>query len=291
MPAKKSFYCLIDGSDKTRNSSGFKMLKAACKKRNIPFEVLTAPEGAYSLKEVPVLGEGGIYRHTAGNKRLSQYGYALLQKNPQLKTWYIPKKVVASGTAWQSVMDGEKENLPMIPTLYGLTKESSQATLDLIDDYLGGFPVVIKKTGASHGAGVLLAESAPALKAMAGFIIDNKSNEYVLRQYLTNARNFRLIVLEDEVLASTEYKMPANDFRTNATSDPEVLVINPGAEIKKIAINATRNTGVVFGGVDILIDESGKPYIAEVNTPCNFSRSQKYTGEDIAGKLVEYFAV
>ncbi|MDR0608450.1 MAG: hypothetical protein LBG52_09250 [Candidatus Peribacteria bacterium] len=41
--------------------------------------------------------------------------------------------------------------------------------------------------------------------------------------------------------------------------------------------------------MDILFEEStGTPYVSEVNSPCDFAGTQKKTGIDIAGKIVDY---
>jgi glutathione synthase/RimK-type ligase-like ATP-grasp enzyme len=41
--------------------------------------------------------------------------------------------------------------------------------------------------------------------------------------------------------------------------------------------------------VDILFETStGNPYISEVNAPCDFAGTQKKTGKDIAGILIDH---
>ena len=46
--------------------------------------------------------------------------------------------------------------------------------------------------------------------------------------------------------------------------------------------------GNQFGGVDILIDSNGRPYITEMNFPCNFARAANATNIDIAGLMIDF---
>lgn len=288
---KQTLYVLVGDRERAIANSSFQYLQVAAKQRGVAFQVLTIPETAYAYADVPKLGEGGIYRITANNKRLSQYFHALLLKNPQLKHWFVvdtSRTSIGSSVAWQSVMRGTKEGLQVIPTLFGLSGSVDEALLKRINTHLGGFPVIIKMTGGSHGSGVLLVESARSFKAIVNHTIAPNDNRYVLRKYIPNARNYRIVVLDGKAICATEYPLPKDDFRSNATNTPVVLQADPDQKVLDLAIASAHNAGVVYGGADILADVQGNAYLAEINTPCNFARSQKYTGIDIAGQLVEY---
>jgi glutathione synthase/RimK-type ligase-like ATP-grasp enzyme len=50
-----------------------------------------------------------------------------------------------------------------------------------------------------------------------------------------------------------------------------------------------QSCGIAFWGVDILFEETTwKPYLSEVNSPCDFAGTQKKTWRDIAGEIVDY---
>lgn len=284
MASSNTFYCLVTSEADAIKLDSFRLLKEACKRLNIGFQLLTPPYNAYGFDQVPTLAEGGLYRQSIGSPRLVQYHYALRLKNPHLKSWFRSSEsgIPSGGIPWRTVMKGEHNGLSILPTLHGLTSRVSDELLSDIDSKLGGFPVVIKKTGASHGAGVMLVDSPLGMKSILSHIIKPESADYVLRKYIPQAQHFRLIVLNDEVISTIEYKLPKDDFRTNTTNHPDVLPAKVASDVKQLAVAATQNVGVLFGGVDILVDKKGRAYIAEVNTPCNFARNQVCTGEDIA---------
>ena len=98
----------------------------------------------------------------------------------------------------------------------------------------------------------------------------------------------RLIVLGDQVIDSIEYKREPNDFRSNVAKQPSVLAKKFPQHIQDAAVESVKALDLEFGGVDILIQNDGQFYIAEVNFPCNFSRSQLTTQTDIAGAIIDF---
>lgn len=154
---------------------------------------------------------------------------------------------------------------------------------------LGGYPVIFKVLGRSHGQGVFKIENREELLAV---IRDNADNSYgtILRKYLADYRHYRLIVVDGKVLTQIEYHKPENDFRTNA-SEPIISALEPSdvaGEIGDMAVKAVELRSSLLGGVDILVDQTdGTSYLAEVNVPCYFARAEKPTGVDVGGALVD----
>ncbi len=176
----------------------------------------------------------------------------------------------------------QKNGLPVIKTVFGFTRDR-----DLLADYvkyLGGFPIVLKGTGGHCGVGVIKIDSMESLKSVAD-VLEDGTRIYIMRQYLENCRHGRFVVLGGKVIASMENMIEKNDFRTGGT---RVEAKKYGKEIEDIAIKAVEVLDLEFGGVDILIDKHNKPYIAEVNFPFYLPSSQKTTGVDVAGKMVDY---
>lgn len=174
------------------------------------------------------------------------------------------------------------KNLPIIPTVFDITS-NRELLLDYVN-YLGGFPVVIKVIGGSHGIGVVRIDSIESLNSYAD-VADRDEHTYIMRQYIHNHQHARLIVIGEKVVASIEYKKDNDDFRTG---DTRVFTKRFSDEVNEIAIKAVSVLNLEFGGVDILISEDGIPYIAEVNFPCYFPRAQETTGINIAGLMVDY---
>lgn len=187
----------------------------------------------------------------------------------------------------ESTLMHQKNGLPIIPTILALPKNITQAQKHV--KTLGGFPVVLKALGGMHGNGVVKIDSMDAL-ATTLFSERNNPEGMIMRKFVRHREQARLIVLGDKVIAS-HANIAGKDFRTNFGDNSERIreVKTYDEKIRKIAVSAVKVLGLEFGGVDILFEEdTGKAYIAEVNFPCFFARTQQLTGIDIAGAMLDF---
>ncbi len=181
----------------------------------------------------------------------------------------------------------EKFNLPIIKTVFSLTND--RQLLEIYVNYLGGFPLIIKAKGGSHGIGVMKLNSFDSLLSVADFLL-KKKELFILRKYIQHKKQARLIVLGDKVIASLE-NYSIFDFRTNVgqTEARKRSIVSYDEEINKIAIASVACLDLEFGGVDILFDEiDQRTYISEVNFPCFFGNTQALSGIDISGQIIDY---
>jgi len=178
-----------------------------------------------------------------------------------------------------------KENLPTIDTVVALSRDKQ--LLKKYVDALGGYPIIIKCIGGSHGVGTMKIDSEDSLSSIVDYLLSTNGN-FIMKRFIEVQTHLRLTVIGNEVVDAIEYLMPSNDFRTNAGSDLIVRRAEPNPEAKDIAVRAVNSLGYELGGVDLLIDKGGNVNIAEVNFPCFFPRSQMLTGTDIASKIIEY---
>jgi len=177
-----------------------------------------------------------------------------------------------------------REGASVIPTRFGVS--SVDEVLEKNIEELGGFPVVVKNPDENHGRGVALASSIDEVRAVASEM--GSGEVLVLRKFIKNARHVKCTVLRDKVLDVIEYLPVEGGFRTNAVKEPRVRPFEYDEKVFEVARAALRADVVEFGGVDVLIDESGRPYVAEMNFPCNFSKNRMCTGVDIAEIVVDY---
>lgn len=280
------FYCIIRSKDDITNPDTYELLRAAVESRGIEFVPLEANNFDYA-RGIDALEEGAMVYRVARGDRASLLEVLLGAKSAQ-GLYRSTDALLSRRFSWGSAIRMQNAHVPIIPTIYNVSKHEDGRLKGYVEE-LGGFPIIVKTSGGSHGEGVMKIDSISSLRSVLGFISDDRSAEFVLRKFISSARHLRLIVLGGEVLDTIEYNTQADDFRTNAVAVPTVVPRNDiGDDLKKIAIDATAALGLEFGGVDLLIDETGKAYVAEVNFPCNFARNQMNTGTDVAGKLVDY---
>ncbi|MFA5831750.1 MAG: hypothetical protein WC878_08060 [Candidatus Paceibacterota bacterium] len=191
----------------------------------------------------------------------------------------------ASNPRGASYFIHKRLGLPIIPTYPTLPVHGKETEECLRET--GPFPVIIKVRGGTHGVGVIRADSAESFATTRDYLRANKINAFV-RAYIPHEYYVRAIVLGNNVLIAHASHIVPGDFRTNADHITEQTrrTYVPDPEMEKMIIKAVRSLGLSFGGVDLLIDSNGKPFIAEVNFPCQFFVTQEVTGFNIAREMV-----
>lgn len=281
------FYCVIRSLDDKRfPKKCFGYLKSACEARGvefIPIESATA-----DVTALPKLGKGDmLYRITTDIKSSNIFAYLL---NQDVSTFYRDNangSVSYTTSGWSNTIAQQINGLPIIPTILDLPGDHELLKKQV--EHLGGYPIIIKAQGGSHGVGVMRFDSQESLFSTSDYLRTQNDSTYALRKYIDFSAQARLIVVGDKVVESLNYTPPAGDFRSNIGHNPIAEPRKFPPKIEAAAVKATRVLGLEFAGVDILIDKNGKDfYIAEANFPCNFSRPQTITGTDIAGAMVDH---
>jgi RimK family alpha-L-glutamate ligase len=268
-----------------RNPGITASLRAACNRHKIDFILVNPFHFDFTdLSQLPAPGDA-VYRSlttTLGNG-LSR----------TVERWLIHEKVATlyssyerSLSHWpQSYVIHTKYRLPQPKTVWNIPRD--RQLIDRYVDYVNGYPVIIKATGGSHGVGVMQIDSANSLYSVVDYLHGTQT-PIIMREFIHTRHSARLIVLNNEVIASIEYSAPANDFRTNVGRQPIVSAKTFPEAVNHLAIQAVSTMGIEFGGVDILIDKSGRPFITEMNFPCNFARAAAATNIDIADLMVKF---
>lgn len=272
------FYCLT--SAKVDNPTTCALFQEACLKRNIEF-VRIWPDNFSLAKEV--IAPSSLMYRVGTDLKTTILEKCILTKN--ITTLYS-NNLLGISTLSASYFYNEISSLPVIKSVSG--NVSNKKILEGYVEYLGGFPLIVKVMGGSHGVGVIKVDSFEGLISLLDFL-NKQEVRILLRQFIEHKKQGRLIVLGDKVLAS-HVNFATLDFRSNRGKNSqrmrEATVFSQ--KVQDIAVQAVKSIGYEFGGVDILFDEQENPYIAEVNTPCFFPTTQKLTQVDIAGAIIDY---
>ncbi len=260
------------------------LFKRACRRRNIRLHLIRPETFDFTDPGAGPADGDSLYRITNSRHNTAASVIEKFLLRPQVATFYHSyQRALTRGQ--ESSLLHLKTSLPLPETIPAIT--TNRHTLKKYVDRVGGFPLIIKVAGGSHGKGVIKIDSLSSLYSVVDFLHDKK-RRLSMRRFIDVTSSARLIVIGDKAVASIEYTAPAGDFRSNATLRPSVRPRQYSAAINSLAVQAVRTTGVDFGGVDILIDRAGRPYITEVNFPCNFTRAQTATGVDIADLMLNY---
>lgn len=281
-------FCIVNDIDNLHNPDVFRLLSASAKERGIEFVTIESKEvDMASLVDMEIREGDMLYR--LGIDAKSVWAEALLCRDGIATLYRDDSGVFARSFSWGGALRMLHEGVDIIPTRFGVSGD--ERVLQGNVDRLGGFPVVIKSSGGSHGSGVRMAnDMGELLRAVAELESSGGGkSRAVLRKFIKNARHVRCVVLEDKVIDAVEYLPVEGDFRTNAVSVPRVKAFaGDTLRVFGLAEAAAQCVPVVFGGVDILVDEAGEAFVAEANFPCNFARNQMNTGVDISGMILDY---
>lgn len=258
------------------------MLKAACVQQGV--ELHAIDEENFDYFDLPVLGENDLWYRIARGERARSVEKKLINEN--CGHFFTHWKTALSGRG-DTFYYHEKAGISSVPTIPIVPRGRQEAAR--FAEELGGFPLIVKVTGGTKGVGVMRVDSQESLVSICDYLRATGVH-VILRKYIEHTEYGRLIVLGDAVVASHRTKVLSGDFRSNTTDnidenrDPYTFA----PEIEEMAIGATHSVGLQFGGVDVLFDPSGNAYITEVNFPPQFSVTQRVTGIDIAGKMLQY---
>lgn len=263
------------------NDKSLTLLTAACTKLHIESVSVDIEKFDFTNTENLPLAGDLLYRIAAGNlartieKFLLRDGVTTFyQKNEQ--AYFFPDDLALY----------MRHNLPTPKTIPALSTDPQ--ILKNAVSFVGGYPIILKTLGKSHGEGLMKIDSLETLVAAID-TINLEGGRTVMKEFIPHNKHARIIVLGNRVIDSIAYLSQGNDFRTNAGNEIVVAPEKFSSEIESIAIKAVGVNGWEFGGVDIIINEkNNQPYLAEVNFPCFFPRAEELTGVPIAEKMISY---
>lgn len=162
------------------------------------------------------------------------------------------------------------------------------AEFDEVLEIVGGAPVIIKVARGTHGAGVVLAETRKAAKAvMQAFYAQNVN--FFVQDFIEESagQDIRALVVGGRVVASIKRQNPEDDFRSNTHQGGIGKAIKLTDEEKRTAVKAARAMGLPICGVDMMRSAEG-PLVLEVNSSPSFKTPEMVTDRNVAEKVIEY---
>lgn len=270
-----TLYCIYTSVDRS-----VALLRDACQQRGVDFVQLNPRRIDYS--QPPTLTSPALLYRVVTGPRAARLERRLHYQRPT-SFFATPER----GTIQISNLDRYiQHHIPLPATIPEITRHRGR--LRSFVDALGGFPVVLKAVGGSHGTGVMKIDSLSSLYSIVDYCLATQpQRQYYLRAFIETTTTARLIVLGDEVVGSLMYINQGGDFRSN-TTHITVQTHAYGVEIEQIAVAATHALDLEFGGVDILIDDQGQAYVTEVNFPCYFPRVVEHAGQPIHLAMIDY---
>lgn len=154
---------------------------------------------------------------------------------------------------------------------------------------LGGRPVVVKQVSSRQGDGVILVEESNNEQAITRTYLKKRKGLLVQRFIPPEGRqDIRVLVVGSNIAGAMELQPRKGDFRANYHLSKESKPTDLTPALTSLALRAAHAVGLEIAGVDIMLDQQGRPSVIEVNYSPGFKGLEAATGLDIAGRIVGY---
>ena len=214
------------------------------------------------------------------------YGAAVVRQFEQMHVFSTVESqaLVRSRDKLRSLQLMAKAGIGMPKTAFA----SSPKDIDNIIKQVGGAPVVIKLLEGTQGIGVILAETHNSAKSVIEAFLGVAVN-ILVQEFIKEAKgaDVCVFIVDGQIVGAMRRQGAEGDFRSNLHRGGKAALIQLSAEEKATAIKAVKKLGLAIGGVDMLQGASG-PLVMEVNSSPGLEGIEAATGEDIAGKIIEY---
>lgn len=142
--------------------------------------------------------------------------------------------------------------------------ENYDAFYSILKENIGDYPYIIKPIRGSLGNGIELIRDREKLFK---YIAENPEKGHIIQEYLSpdDRQDERHIVVGDKVVNSMLRVAKYNNVTTNIATGAKGLPLVCDKETEELCVKACKCVKLEYGGVDIIRDENGTPYVLEVN--------------------------
>ena len=170
------------------------------------------------------------------------------------------------------------------PLCYTPNAKADEKFLKMVAGELG-FPMIVKKSYGSFGAGVQLVHGMPELLETANkFLYEPHFYQAYVKE--SSGKDIRVIVIGGEVLAAMERIAQSGEFRSNIELGGIGNRVDLPEKYAQTALKAAAALGLDYCGVDLL--ETGDGLVCEVNSNAFFEGIESVTGVNVAKAYAEY---
>ncbi|MBE5740513.1 MAG: RimK family alpha-L-glutamate ligase [Clostridiales bacterium] len=171
------------------------------------------------------------------------------------------------------------------PLCYTPKAKTDEKFLKKVADKLG-FPLVVKKSYGSFGAGVQLVHGMPELiKTSQEFLYE----PHVFQRYVADScgRDVRVMLIGGKVVAAMERCAQKGEFRSNIELGGVGKRIELSPDYIEISEKAAKILRLDYCGVDLLQTKDG-PIVCEVNSNAFFEGLEQTTGVNVAKAYAQH---
>ena len=137
------------------------------------------------------------------------------------------------------------------------------------------FPIVVKPNSATRGVGVAKATDLDSLLGIVDYlnlVHDYRATgdqSYLLQEYLPNARDYRIMVVDGTVVGGVERQLSddareAGRWKHNVHRGATATATDVPDDLRTLAVDAAAELDIDYLGVDVLVSD-GRAVVSETN--------------------------
>ncbi|MGC9457397.1 MAG: 30S ribosomal protein S6--L-glutamate ligase [Halothiobacillaceae bacterium] len=214
------------------------------------------------------------------------YGLAVLRQFEMMDVFSLNESVAIerSRDKLRSMQLLAREGIGLPVTTFAHDPRQTEEVLKLA----GEAPLVIKLLEGTQGIGVVLADTNRSAKsvieAFRGAGVNILVQEFIKE---ASGADIRALVVGGKVVAAMQRQGAEGDFRSNLHRGGSARMARITPEERSTAVRSAKIMGLNVCGVDMLRSNHG-PVVMEVNSSPGLEGVEKATGNDIAGKIIEF---
>ena len=216
------------------------------------------------------------------------YGTAVVRQFEMMKvrTAIDSQAIVRSRDKLRSMQILSRAGVGMPKTAF----TNNSADVPAMIRQVGGAPVIIKLLEGTQGLGVVLAESEKAAQSVIE-AFHNLKARIIVQEFIAESKgaDLRAFVVDGEIVGAMKRQGQEGEFRSNLHRGGSGTLVKLTRAEKAAALLAAKALGLGIAGVDMLQSKRG-PLVLEVNSSPGLEGIEKATGQDIAGRIIEYTA-
>lgn len=178
---------------------------------------------------------------------------------------YSPQKAEALRTASNKILTILKLSQAGIKTPKSVWAKAPVHIDYIVNEMLGGLPIICKTVYGSQGAGVAILETKNTTNTVLESFYKNDLDTKLQRFIDGSFKDIRAIVVGDQVVVAMERTANKGDFRANLSKNGSGKRIILSKEDEQICVDAAKAVGLSFAGVDLMKDQDGVSYCIEAN--------------------------
>ncbi|MEA3249277.1 MAG: RimK family alpha-L-glutamate ligase [Patescibacteria group bacterium] len=147
------------------------------------------------------------------------------------------------------------------------------------------FPVVVKGVHGSQGAYV---HKCPDERAVLEVMRAEPEMPHLVQEYLDIEHEYRVLTIGFRAIGAIEKHAAPGDFRRNLSLGGSATPAELPDGLMTMCEKASETLGYEFAGADLAILKDGRPVMLEVNRAPGFCGFERATGDNVAGRFIEY---